>query len=527
MSIVTWARNLIPSRPLRKTGTGDLSIDDIRRVANAERPGLNPIDMVNFGFMQPVLRNAYNLSDNCSLLSDISQTLTQETVRAGIGVVPRFMRKCSNCGYEMSDKKTHCDSCDSVALREPAHAQQLLLKRPDGYTWEERVNDNNQTLVELITQADLHLNTCDNAYIFAICDYLFYELGDEIPKGKEVGDIAETFVREFIVLDPRFTEKVFDHAGKPGGHERICLKHRREALSPEITRCPECGKKTHPIAARYYASTDSMAYFIEDEFIHLTKYYPHPLYGTPPAFKLGMNVLAYVYIEARIKNYYEKGRPPGLIAIATDNPAAIDENVRKINEQQQKDPATLPWMPVSTGQSRVGRAVEYIPFMQDPSREMMEVKHEIRRSICSFFNVSPIFMSDTEGAGGLNNEGHQITILNRAIEKGQSVYNDKFFIWMMKKLHITDWRYHLNKSEQADEKDTAELQILLDQHALNLQALGFKIWTHEGKYKHNDYPENPPLKNPTLAGITPPIPQSHMNHKSGQDDGGVPSGSQG
>lgn len=524
MSLVTWVRNMIPSRPLRETGTGDLTAEELRRVAGAERPGLNPIDMVNFGFMQPVLRNAYNLSDNCSLLADIAQTLTQETVRAGISVVPKFMRKCINCGHEMLDRRERCESCGSTSLREPSHAQHILLKRPDGYTWEERVNDNAQTLSELITQADIHLNTCDNAYIFAIKDYLFYELGDEIPEGKEVGDVSDAFVREFITLDPRFTEKVFDHSGRLGGQGRICLKHRREMLPDNVTRCPKCGKKTHDVAARYYASTDSLAYFTADEFIHLTKYYPHPLYGTPPAFKLGMNVLAYIYIEARIKNYYEKGRPPGLIAIATDNPMAIDENIRKINEQQQRDPATLPWMPVSTGQSRVGKAVEYIPFMQDPSNEMMTVKNEIRRAICSFFNVSPIFMSDTEGAGGLNNEGHQITILNRAIEKGQSVYNDKFFVWMMKNLHITDWRYHLNKSEQADEKDTAELQILLDQHALNLQAMGFNVWTHEGKYKHNDYPENPPMKNTTLAGVTPVVEQSHMKRKSGQDDGGVPSG---
>jgi hypothetical protein len=264
-----------------------------------------------------------------------------------------------------------------------------------------------------------------------------------------------------------------------------------------------------------------MAYFTEDEILHLTKFYPHPLYGTPPAFKLRMNVFAYLYIEARIKSYYEKGRPPGIISISTDNPAAVDENIRKINAQYAKDPYALPWLPVSTGQSRVGSAVEYVPFMQDPSDQMMKVKDETRRAICSFFNVSPIFMSDVEGSKGLSNAGHQITILNRAIELGQCIWNEKAFVWMLKKLHIYDYELRLNKAEQADEKDAAELQILKDQHALNLQKMGFEIWMHDGEYKHSDYPTTPPIMDESQAGFNLPIPEGDMNSDTSGESAGT------
>jgi hypothetical protein len=243
-----------------------------------------------------------------------------------------------------------------------------------------------------------------------------------------------------------------------------------------------------------------------------------------------MNVFAYLYIEARIKNYYEKGRPPGLIAVTTDNPAAIDENIRKVNAQMAKDPSVLPWMPVSTGQSRVGKAVDYVPFMQDPSDQMMAVKNEVRRAICSYFNVSPLFMSDVSGASGFNNQGHQITILNRAIEKGQSVYNERVLPWIVRQLGMLDWKFMLNKSEQAGEKDDAELQLLKDQHAMNLQQMGFDIWIAEGHYKHSDRPiPQTELAVQTNAGMNLPIAESEMKRKDGEPEnagarrGGQPS----
>lgn len=509
MSVWTWLASRVPNR-------NPINAQDLSRLVSTDRPGLNAIDMINFGFVQPVLRNAYTLAENCSLLSDIAQTLTQETFRAGMQTLPRFAVKCELCGYEMKEKKKVCDSCGSIAVRQARPAELLMMIRPDGYSWIDRVNANGQSIEELCTQADLHVNTSDNGYLVAIKDYMFYKIGDEnIPKGKLPGDVSDSFVREFLCLDPRFVEKVFDKGGKPGGHNRICLKHRDMLLDINAERCPTCGLRTHDIVARYYASTDRMAYFIEDEILHLTKFYPHPLYGTPPAFKLRMNVFAYLYIEARIKNYYEKGRPPGIISITTDNPQAVDENIRKINTQMEKDPNVLPWMPVSTGQSKVGKAVEYVAFMQDPSEQMMEVKNEVRRAICSFFNVSPLFMSDVSGASGFNNQGHQITILNRAIEKGQTLWNEKAFLWIMRQLRIMDWKLFLNKSEQANEKDDAELQLLKDQHAMNLQGMGFEIWVYEGQYKHNERPEHPPELN-AYAQSNLPIPEKNMNKKSGQ-----------
>ena len=46
--------------------------------------------------------------------------------------------------------------------------------------------------------------------------------------------------------------------------------------------------------------------------------------------------------------------------------------------------------------------------------------------ISSFFGVSNVFMNDVSG-GGLNNEGMQIVVTNRALAASQTLYNGRLF----------------------------------------------------------------------------------------------------
>ena len=51
------------------------------------------------------------------------------------------------------------------------------------------------------------------------------------------------------------------------------------------------------------------------------------------------------------------------------------------------------------------------------------VKEDLRDRICAYYGVSKIFMADNSTSGGLNNEGMQILVTNRAVEMAQNVYN--------------------------------------------------------------------------------------------------------
>ena len=60
-------------------------------------------------------------------------------------------------------------------------------------------------------------------------------------------------------------------------------------------------------------------------------------------------------------------------------------------------------------------------------------------------------MADNTTSGGLNNEGMQILVTNRAVQMAQNVYNNYVFPFLIKQFGITDWNLKLPPSEEEDE----------------------------------------------------------------------------
>ena len=56
--------------------------------------------------------------------------------------------------------------------------------------------------------------------------------------------------------------------------------------------------------------------------------------------------------------------------------------------------------------------------------DYVSVKDDLRDRISAFYGVSKVFMADNTTSGGLNNEGMQILVTNRAVQKAQTVYNN-------------------------------------------------------------------------------------------------------
>ena len=73
-------------------------------------------------------------------------------------------------------------------------------------------------------------------------------------------------------------------------------------------------------------------------------------------------------------------------------------------------------------------------------------------------------MMDTGKSGGLNNEGMQILVTNRAVEFGHKVYTEHLFPRMAEQMDITDWKLTLYPNEEEDEvtrlrRDEMEVNI--------------------------------------------------------------------
>jgi hypothetical protein len=83
--------------------------------------------------------------------------------------------------------------------------------------------------------------------------------------------------------------------------------------------------------------------------------------------------------------------------------------------------------------------------------QYIAVRDELRNRIAAFYGVSQIFMIDNGKSGGLNNEGMQILVTNRAVEFGQKVYTDVLFPRMLNQMGVTDWKITLYPNEEEDE----------------------------------------------------------------------------
>ena len=107
--------------------------------------------------------------------------------------------------------------------------------------------------------------------------------------------------------------------------------------------------------------------------------------------------------------------------------------------------------------------------------QYIAVRDEIRNRIAAFYGVSSIFMVDNGKSGGLNNEGLQILVTNRAVEFGQKVYTEVLFPRLLRQMNIHDWKLTLYPNEEEDEitrlrRDEQELNV-----AQRMAQLGFQL----------------------------------------------------
>ena len=83
--------------------------------------------------------------------------------------------------------------------------------------------------------------------------------------------------------------------------------------------------------------------------------------------------------------------------------------------------------------------------------QYIAVRDEIRNRMAAYYGVSSVFMIDSGKSGGLNNEGMQILVTNRAVEFGQKVYTEVLFPRLLKQLSVNDWKLTLYPNEEEDE----------------------------------------------------------------------------
>lgn len=484
-------------------------------------PGLSQMDFLSEYNALEILDKAYWIYHNVSIITDISKTITDEVFRNGLEWKNCFVRKCTKCGHLLMENADSCPICTNTKLNEPDAKQQLLYYRADGTSYLDCANSFRQSLIAVLETMSMHVEIANRGVLLVTKYYVL----------DSSGKILLTIPDEIIALDPRYVQPVFNpHTGKLGDGSRTCICCReRKKLSVSQEFCPDCGKRTYEILYKTNMPQSPERYFISGELLMVSKY-GYELFGFPLVLNAEDDVILYYYLEKRPRLFYEKAKSPGILFIPTNNPQQLTGIWKAVSDDLEADPYHFPVISIPSDSNR---SAEFLKLLEDPSADHVAIKADVLRRIGSLYGVAPLWQNDTSTSGGLNNETQQLTISNRAFERGQRLFNDDVLPWLCEQFGITDYVLQLKPSEDADElRDAQLLSAKLDNVQKALQV-GLNVKWNEGELEISGTPKlqeqiNNPISIPDIPAVSGEIAKSGSsytyNYYGGVDEKSCPPG---
>jgi hypothetical protein len=419
------------------------------------------------GIQEPVIVQGitipalYSVASENLILRTVLSTLQQEIFRRGYYWDKKFHMKCNECEKEYQHDVDTCVDCGGD-VRSPDPNETVY-----GRWLVEQRNSMEQNFMDVLREIEYDLNIMDDAFLILVKEYYV---------DPETNEVAFYRVKEILRGDPIFMRIVADKRGVRGGRYKVCPLHRNQVrgYSESDNNCEVCNHELEDVHHVNTGGAGKTQYYLKGEVIHVSKYNPSKLYGKSPVSTLWRQAMTLTAMDNYMYTAYSKRRVPrGLISITTDNLESMKSFWKGVDEKLERDPHYIPKIGIESQSGRGG--VNWVKFM-DTLEEMqyIAVRDEMRTRIAAFYGVSNVFMMDTGKSGGLNNEGLQILVTNRAVEFGHKVYTDHLFPRLMEEMDITDWKLTLYPNEEEDEvtrlrRDEMEVNI-----AQRMAQLGFK-----------------------------------------------------
>ncbi len=435
-----------------------------RKVFN---PGIQEKDN-SYMLTAPVI---YHIANQSIIVRTCVTQLKNEIFRRGYIWEEKFVLKCDDCCKEHKTPATECVECGSTNLSKPDPNQ---LKYASSFM-EGYVNKSEQLFIDVLKELEDDLNIMDDAYLVMVKEY-FLDNDSEVMMHR---------IKEIYRGDPVGMHIYADEMGERGNKGFTCLRHRDFVMEDPIGTCEQCGgSELYPV---HYVNrvNGEEQYFLEGEVLHFSKYTPSRLYGLSPMITLWNSVTTLIAMDNYINSSYTKARMPrGLLAVQTRNIESMKSFWKGVKEKMEQDPHFIPVMGI---ESEGGKgSIEWIKFM-DSLKEMdyVSVKDDLRDRVSGFYGVSKIFMADNSSSGGLNNEGMQILVTNRAVEMAQTIWNNYVFPFVTKEFGISDWVLKLPPSEEEDEIAVLRKREIEVNIAASIKNLGFEIdMDDEGRFSY-------------------------------------------
>jgi predicted RNA-binding Zn-ribbon protein involved in translation (DUF1610 family) len=441
---------------------------DMRPIEVAGRGGLVEIPDISIDNLY-ICESMFYKSD---ILRLVIKSLIMETTRNGLEIKPKFNKKCTKCGniVDISDDK--CGNCGNSIFRKPNEFERNKLNE-----LMKSINLNKQSLLDVITDILYNINIYDNAYCIVRKQYMYNKNG-QIIGAKPIEVISGDVYKIHLIISKDGRIGMNDYSNK---YIAFCPEHRNEKYEVDDIRnakCPICGKQV--IRAVAYYNIDGRYYLGEGEIKHVKKFTHSIGYGYSPILTLLRKILILLEQERYIQKAYSLERPPkGLLFLKANRNSVLKawEMAKKIAQQNPHSLAPIAIEDFSNTQS--GKIAEYVDLSFSLEESRLEgYRQEIRRQIASFYGIGNIYQNDMEGAGGLNSEGLQITITNKAIAFERKLVDD-LIEWILKQYGIQDYKIILRTNEEIDisakikrERDRLEL-------CERLMNLGYDVKIYE------------------------------------------------
>ena len=436
-------------------------------------------------------------------------------------IEPRYAQKCAACGSEFDDDVEECAACGSMSLHAPDPEEKREAKRLF-----ESVNPAGQSLRDLAKRCEEDQWTTGPSVIVVQHEYLQATTGDLYREGEIYREEPTALHR----ADPLAVRPVVDESGQPGGHWWVCPIHRdEEGHTTEPGRC-HCGAERRPVHFVESESGGDYTYYLRNEVITWAYAHPrlHGLDGLAPAAHIWLKQAILQMMDQYAGAFYDSSSdrlPNQFMILHTSNPDHWEAELTKARDSDDDYDAPI-FTNQYSPQDSATPEIDVVDAMPDELLGQSEAtKSQFKSDIRQAFGISDIHDSDLEDAGGLNNEGLQLEVIDRSLASQMHDYREGWLDTLMKRLGFDGWRISFLPERDTD---AGELKSNLEAAAFVKQA-GGDAEIVDGRLEVSDFEvdlddsDDPPALDgsPNLPGVGSPIPDA------GGGSGGAPPGGSG
>jgi len=409
-------------------------------------------------------------------------------------LVRSFEVRCDECDSEYETEMDECEVCDSTSFSGPSHDQKRQARK-----FFREVNEDGQSLRSLMEYEE------DYQSFFGVSVIVVRKSYQRVRKEARVADktvetqyVAEVdSIDELVHGDPMSILPVTDENNRHGGWW-TCPLHRDKYWTEDelsfdeetcVSTCPECSCRLEEVGYVEKDRNTAQTLYLQDEVVDWARHYPEMsgLDGRSPiASILKLQALIQFdrnYDMAFFDSENTEQLPNKMIL-------AYDENIREsLSASLSKEEGKESW---ETGQ------VIYDGNPEDVDIEVLDLTPQgtlqgreqtvkrLQSQIRARFGISDAMENELTDTGGLNAEGTQIEITNRAIASATRDTKDKALDTLAEMIGLTDWEIeYVNPKRERHELNVNQKVSAMDQ--ARREGIPYKVEDGQLVIKEHEY----------------------------------------